>query len=295
MDDPRTLTATLFGTVFAFLWGANCGSFVNVVAHRLPLRLSVVRPRSRCPGCRTRIRAVDNVPILSWLLLGARCRGCKARISWRYPGVEALAGLLALGVFHAFVLGPDRLLEPRAWLAAGVIFVFVAALLAASLIDLDHYLLPDAITFKGMWFGPAAVAVFPEILFGRPAVVPHWVPEGLPLPLQAAVVSVAGIGVGAGVIWVIGRVGTLIFRKEAMGFGDVKFLGMIGAFTGPVGVLVTLFIASLVGAGVGGVQRQLFNVRKVPFGPYLALGAYVQILWGAQLLDWYVGSVLGLS
>lgn len=276
-----------YGVFCAFLLGANVGSFLNVVAHRLPLRLSVVRPRSRCPACRTPIRAVDNIPVISWVLLGGRCRGCKGAISVRYPVVELLTAALAAHVAHSVAVAPGLALEPRAWAAAAATFLVVAALLAASLIDADHRILPDEITKSGMWAAPAVTAFFPEILERAGGELPAWAPESLPTPVRAALVSVAGIVAGAGVIWAVGFLGTKVFRKQAMGFGDVKFLGMIGGFTGPVGALLVLVAAAFAGS-VGGLVRVLVTRdRYIPFGPFLALGAVVVLLHGASLLAWY--------
>lgn len=281
------------GLVFAFCLGAIVGSFLNVVAHRLPLELSLVRPGSRCPACRTPVRAIDNIPILSWFLLGGRCRGCKGGISPRYAVVELLSGLLAAGAFLVLVRQPDLLTAWTAWARWGVVLVVTSALLAASLIDLDHRILPDAITKPGMWAGPVACAFVPELVLGSARVAPGWVPAGLPVPVQAALVSAVGVAVGAGVIWGLGVVGTRVFKKEAMGFGDVKFLGLIGGFVGPVGALLALVVAAVVGAAVGLVRVLLTGDRYIPFGPFLAIGGYVELLYGRAALDWYLETVSG--
>ncbi len=293
MPDEVVRLLGLWGTAAAFGFGAIIGSFLNVVAHRMPLGLSVVRPGSRCPACRTPVRAIDNVPVLSWLVLRGRCRGCHGRISPRYAVVELLSGVLSAAAFHVLVHDAGRAADPRAWVWWAVVLVVTSAMLAASLIDLDHRILPDAITKPGMWSGPVASAFLPELVLGPDRRVPDWLAdrlplESLPVAVVAAFVSALGVAVGAGVIWSLGVVGTRIFKKEAMGFGDVKFLGMIGGFVGPVGAGLTLVIAAFVGAIVGVVRVALTGDRYIPFGPFLAIGAYVVLLYGSSAIDWYV-------
>ena len=280
-----------FLLTLALLLGLNVGSFLNVVAHRLPLELSVVRPRSRCPGCLTPIGALDNIPVLSWVLLGGRCRGCKGRISGRYAAVELLTGALFAWTVWALVIAPERAGEGAAWAHAGVIVVAASALVAASLIDLDHRILPDEITISGMWAGPALAALVPELVLGRTLESPQWVPEAWPLPLRAALVSGVGVAVGAGVIWGIGALGSRVLGKEAMGFGDVKLLGAIGGFVGPLGALLALVLAAFVGAVVGLLRLAATGDRYIPFGPFLAVGALVSMLHGADLIAWYLAAV----
>jgi leader peptidase (prepilin peptidase)/N-methyltransferase len=277
----------------ALLLGMNVGSFLNVVAHRLPIGLSVVRPRSRCPACLTPIRATDNIPVLSWLLIRGRCRGCKAAVSVRYAVVEALMGLLSLHVAWVLAIGPARAGQDAAWAQASVVFVAAAAMLAASLIDFDHRILPDEITKSGMWLGPVACAFVPSLVFGREMSVPAWLPPSWPVPLQAALVSGIGVAVGAGLLWALGAVGAGVFGKDAMGFGDVKFLGAIGGFVGPGPVLLALVIAAFAGAAVGLVRLAATGDRYMPFGPFLALGGYVAMLHGDAILGWYLGLALG--
>ncbi len=291
MPDAAEQAVGEIGLVFALGIGAIVGSFLNVVAHRLPLGLSVVRPGSRCPACRTPVRAVDNVPVLSWLALRGRCRGCQGRISPRYAIVEILSALLAGWAFHVLVAQPELAGEFTAWAHWGVVLVVTSALLAASLIDLDHRILPNEITKRGMRAAPVICAFVPHVIIGHGG-APAWVPGAWPAPVQAAVVSIAGIAVGAGSIWGLGVIGTRVFKKEAMGFGDVKFLGLIGGFVGPAGALLTLVIAAFVGA-VGGVGRLvLTGDRYIPFGPFLAVGAYIELLYARAPLDWYVAVML---
>lgn len=279
----------------AFLFGANVGSFLNVVAHRVPLGLSVVRPRSRCPACRTPVRAIDNIPIVSWLLLRGRCRGCKGAISIRYPAVEALTGAVAAyTVFELVLRSSAQPGDLTPWFHAVAVFTVTAALLAAALIDIDHRILPDAITIPGMWAAPVLAAVVPELTLGAGRALPEWLPAACPVRVAAAAVSVAGIAAGAGVIWLLGAAGSKVFGKEAMGFGDVKYLGMIGGCTGPAGAVLTLVVAAFVGSVAGLVRVLATRDRYIPFGPFLAIGGLFAFLHGREFLAWYVARFAGL-
>lgn len=272
----------------AFLFGANVGSFLNVVAHRLPLQLSVVKPRSRCPACRSPIAALDNIPILSWCLLRGRCRGCKAGISPRYAIVELLTGLLALHSAWVLVWQPGAVGDPMAWAHWGVVLVLLSALMAASLIDLDLTILPDEITVNGLYLAPVACAFVPALVLGPDRADVDWVPAELPVALRAVAVSLAGMAVGAGVIAAVGWLGKRYYKREAMGFGDVKLLGMIGGLTGPVGALVTLVLASFIGSAFG-LPRYLTKGRLyIPFGPFLAAGGYLYVVYGPRTYEWYL-------
>jgi leader peptidase (prepilin peptidase)/N-methyltransferase len=291
---PDQAVVSRIALAFAFLFGANVGSFLNVVAHRVPLGLSVVRPRSRCPACRTPVRAIDNVPIVSWLLLRGRCRGCKGAISVRYPFVEALVGLLAAYAVHAIVLGSGRpFAEPEPWIHAAAVFAVTAAMTAAALIDVDHRILPDAITIPGMWAAPVLAALVPELTLGAAREVPSWLPASCPVRAAAAVVSVLGIATGAGVIWALGAVGSRVFGKEAMGFGDVKYLGMIGGAVGPAGAVLALVVAAFAGSVAGLVRVVLTRDRYIPFGPFLAIGGYFALVHGREFVAWYVARISG--
>jgi leader peptidase (prepilin peptidase) / N-methyltransferase len=280
--------------VVSFAFGANVGSFLNVVAHRVPLGLSVVRPRSRCPVCRTPVRAVDNIPVVSWLLLRARCRGCKSSISVRYPAVELLVGLLAAYSAAAIVYGRAEHASPAAaWVHAGAVFLVTAAMAAAALIDVDHRILPDAITIPGMWAAPVLAALVPELVLGAEREVPSWL-AACPMRLAAVVVSALGIAAGAGIVWALGAAGSRVFGKEAMGFGDVKYLGMIGGCVGPAGALLALVVAAFAGS-IGGLLRVLLTRdRYIPFGPFLAVGGYFAMVHGREFVAWYLARFVGV-
>jgi leader peptidase (prepilin peptidase)/N-methyltransferase len=242
---------------YAAVLGAAVGSFLNVCIARLPRSESVVSPRSRCPDCSARIAWYDNVPVLSWLLLRGRCRHCGARISPLYPAVE-LAGLAIWGgmaLFH----GPT-------WPALQGA-VFLSLLLAIAVVDARHYLIPDGLSLGGLAAG-LALSVLP----------------GEPPPLTAA----AGAALGFAVLWLVGWLGEKAFRKPAMGGGDMKMMAMVGAFLGPGGALLTVFLGAAAGSLIFG-PVSLKTGKLVPFGVFLALGAAISLLWGDALVAWYLG------
>ena len=260
-------------TFVAFFFGICMGSFLNVCIFRIPEELSVVHPRSRCPKCGFQIPWYDNIPLLSWLMLGAKCRKCKAPISARYPLVELLTGILFTLLWLSYPYSP--LLLPYGTLIFGLIL--------ASFVDLDHMWLPDRVTIGGMIIGPLFSMLFPEM-------------HGVSTPVAGLLHSLIGLAVGFGLFWSIGFFGRLILKKDAMGFGDVKLMGTLGAFLGWQAVLFITFFASLIGSVVGltlmAMKKEELQSR-LPFGPYLATAATVWILGGVQLwaayLDWVLG------
>jgi leader peptidase (prepilin peptidase)/N-methyltransferase len=238
-----------------------------VCIYRLPEGLSVVTPGSRCPKCGAPVRAWQNVPVVSWLLLRGRCASCRAPIAWRYPAVEALTGLMVVCLWRAY--GPSP--------AFGLATLFGFAMIVLFFTDFDHQLLPDAVTLPGFVIGLAAAWFNPFL--GDPG----W---------QRIVLSVAGAALGSGILWGIGALYTRIRGVEGMGFGDVKMMAMVGAFTGPAGVAVTLFAASIVGAVVGLALIPLGNrdlKHALPFGCFLAPAAFAAMLWGPKLIAGYYG------
>ncbi|MBI3091262.1 MAG: prepilin peptidase [Candidatus Tectomicrobia bacterium] len=247
------------------LVGAIFGSFANVCIHRLPRRLSVVRPGSHCPHCGAAVRWFDNLPVLSYLLLRGRCRSCGSRISPRYPLVEALSALLFLLLW--WEIGWSR--ELPAYLA------LFEALLIISFIDLEHQIIPDVISLPGTLAGVLAS------LF----LLPHG-------PLWA----VFGGLVGGGVLYAVGVLGGVLLKQEAMGGGDIKLMAMVGAFLGWKIALLTIIFAAFLGSLTGGAMLLLLRHSRrtpIPFGPYLALGALLALLAGNTLLAWYFDLFLG--
>ncbi len=256
-----------------FLLGLAVGSFINVCAYRLPRGKSVVRPRSACPACSVPIRWYDNIPILSFVLLKGRCRNCGAGISRRYPAVELLTGVLFAWVYFyvaAFSLRP--FLIPFFW-------YFCASLVALSAIDIEHYIIPDRITYPLAAAGLALAAIYPARLGGGSLL------DGLRL-------SATGLVVGGGSLYLIRVLGRVLFKKEAMGMGDVKLLAAVGAWQGWPPALLAIFLAAAAASVVGVAMIAAKKARwqsKLPFGPYLALGALATLFYGPALLNWYLG------
>lgn len=247
-------------SVFAFLLGAAIGSFLNVCIYRLPLGESIVFPASHCPACGTRIRPWDNIPLLSFLLLGGKCRSCRAAISFRYPLVELLNGLLTLALFLKFGPSPTFL----------VLLVFSSALVAVTFIDLNHQLIPDVISLPGIVVGFAASFFLPWL---------GWLN------------SLIGLLLGGGSLLVVAYLYQFLTKKEGMGGGDIKLLAMMGAFLGWRAVPFIIFAGSLVGSVVG-ITLMLVQKKDaklaVPFGPFLSFGAILYIFYGRQLIHWYL-------
>jgi leader peptidase (prepilin peptidase)/N-methyltransferase len=244
----------------ALALGLVFGSFLNVLIHRLPRSESPWRGRSRCPHCGRTVRWFENVPIVSFLTLGGRCAGCRAPISWRYPVVEAATGLLAVLCVRTF--------DPVG--AAFAYFLFLAALLAIACIDWQHMIIPDELSLGVLGLGIVLSATV------------------LPLGVWGAAL---GAVAGAGFVWAVAWAYRKFRGVDGMGFGDVKMAGMIGAFLGPIQVLLTIFVAaclgSLYGAAVlarGGTRRSM-----VAFGTFLAAGAALCLFFGEALRVWYVG------
>ncbi|MCM8610865.1 A24 family peptidase [Accumulibacter sp.] len=284
---PGILAGELDSALFTFLGGLIgllVGSFLNVVIHRLPriierdwrahcaeLRgeapasaeepFSLVRPRSRCPSCAHQISAVENIPVLSWLLLRGRCSACSARISPRYPLVEILSALLCAFAAHHF--GPG-------WNALGAMLMS-CCLIALTCIDLDTQLLPDAITLPLLWAG---------LLFNLSATFTD---------LQSAVI---GAVAGYLFLWLVYWTFKLVTGKEGMGYGDFKLLAALGAWLGwqllPLTVLLSSFLGAVVGIGLIVLARRGRSV-PIPFGPYLAIAGILALYWGKPLTRAYVG------
>lgn len=255
-----------------FLFGLAVGSFLNVCIWRLPAREQIVQGRSHCRSCGKTIRWVDNIPLVSFVLLRGRCRHCGARISWSYPFVELATGILLAGVVWRFNLTAPAL----------VYAVLGAALIVLAMVDLKEMILPDEMTLPGIAIGVILSFYVPE-LHGAAS---RW--DGL-------WASVLGALVGAGTLWGIGVVGKWIFRKEAMGFGDVKLMAMVGSLIGTAKVLLVNFIlAPIVGAVVGVILKVRYRRDLIPYGPFLALGTLAAVFWGSGIIDWYLG-LLGLG
>lgn len=247
--------------VYAGLVGAAVGSFLNVCIYRWPEGLSVIRPASRCPACETPIRWYDNVPILGWMWLRGKCRACGVRISIQYPAIELATALL--------------------WVAAAVRFgwswqtlstaIFFTLLLGIALTDARTYIIPDEFTLGGLVIGLALA----------------FAPGGIPW-----LSAILGAGLGFGLLYLVAVVGEWVFKKPAMGGGDIKMMAMVGAFLGPSGVLLTVFLGALFGTLIFG-PISMKTKKLVPFGIFLALGAAIAEPWGQAITDWYASNFLG--
>ena len=272
----------LVPALIAFLFGAIIGSFLNVCISRWPDNLSVVAPRSRCPKCAKPIAWYDNVPVLSWLILRGRCRGCGEPISVLYPSIELVVGLGWAAAFVAF--GPT--------FTALRLAIFGTLLLGIAVTDAQRYLIPDGFTVFGLAWGllSAMIAVFigdGELFAG---------------PTDALI----GACAGAGAIAIVGWLGEVALKKEALGFGDVTLMAMVGAALGPNYALLTVFIGAALGAvtfvlivyPLGWLRSRRANTEfeppLVPFGVFLAPAALLTLLWGSDLWRWYNDVILAV-
>lgn len=282
---PWTLAFALVAAL-----GAIIGSFLNVVIHRLPREESIVFPNSRCPSCTNPIKAYDNIPIVSWLVLRGRCRACKATISARYPAVELLTALLFGAVFVrdglSFALPFD--------------LIFISILVALVFIDAEHMLLPNAITYPGMVFAIVARLALPflmgapyfddlgPLLFGQ---FPTW-----PIWAVSLVGAVIGALAGGGTLWLVGWAWQRLRGVEAMGLGDVKMMLMVGAFLGWRLTVLTIFLGVTLGSVTGilvMVKRRERNLQMLlPFGIFLGIGAIISLLVGKYLIAWYAAQFM---
>jgi len=276
---------------FAFTIGACIGSFLNVCIGRWPHNESVVSPRSRCPKCALPIAWYDNLPMVSWLLLRGRCRGCALPISVQYPIVELVVGLLWLAT--ALYYGPT--------FAALRVAIFATIMLGIAVTDFKHYLIPDGFTVSGLifLFVTALVAVF----------------RNEPSPFATPYDALIGACAGAGSVAIVGWLGEVVLKKEAMGFGDITLMAVVGAAVGPARALLVLFIGAALGAvAFVGVVYPVVRLRgaprgeqidlelgsppvelpHVPFGVFLAPAAVVVLVWGDALVSWYLGQYLGI-
>ncbi len=269
---------------FLAVLGAIIGSFLNVVIHRIPREQSIVFPASTCPKCRVAIKFYDNIPIVSYLILRGRCRACGTGISARYPAVEALTALL-----FAAVTWHDRLSFALAFDLA-----FAASMLVLIFIDAEHMILPNAITYPGIVFalitrvvvpylaGPAHFDDLPQLMTFFPA---------LPVWLVSIIGALIGAVAGGGSLWFMGFMWEKLRGVEAMGFGDVKMMLMVGAFLGWRLTILTIMIGALSGsiAGIavmfrrGGRNLQMM----LPFGIFLGIGSIVSLLFGSRIIIWY--------
>ncbi len=253
----------IFPAIAAFLFGSIVGSFLNVCIYRMPRDFSIVSPSSRCPSCNTPIRPYDNIPLISFLILGGRCRYCKARISLRYPVIEALNGLLYVSALWRFGLG---------WYTP-VLFAFCSAMIVITFIDIDFQIIPDVITLPGIAIGLVAASMILPDPFDRASLLGF---------KEAAI----GLLSGGALFYLIA-----LLSKGGMGGGDIKMMAMVGAFLGWKGMLLTTFAGSLAGSLIG-IFLMVFKGKgrktKIPFGPFLAMGAILSLFYGHEIISFYL-------
>jgi leader peptidase (prepilin peptidase)/N-methyltransferase len=244
-----------------FVLGLIVGSFSNVCIYRVPRNESVIYPASHCPKCRAKIKPLDNIPLLSYILLKGRCRNCESKISIQYPVVEFLSGLIYLIIYLIYGLSIQSL----------VYIILSSALIIMAFIDLQEQIIPDIISLPGIVVGLILSFIVPYMSF---------------------INSALGALVGGGIILIIAWVGSIVFKKEAMGGGDVKLTAMIGAFLGWRYTIISLFLGFFIGALIG-IILIMTKIKKredaIPFGPFIALGSIITLLCGEKILSWYLG------
>lgn len=254
---------------FAALAGAAVGSFLNVCIYRWPAGESVVTPRSRCPSCGTAIAWYDNIPVASWIVLGGRCRSCRAGISLQYPLIELATALLWLAAAVRFGVSLEALRSAT----------FLTLLLGIAMTDAKEMVIPDQFSIGGAALGIAFAAV----------------PGGFPLTR-----AILGAVVACGLMWLVSWGGEKVFRKPALGLGDVFMMAMVGAFVGLGGALVTVLLGSVLGLLIGVPVLMRRGEAKVfgaylPLGTFLAMGAAIAHGWGDALIGWYVSFAFGVN
>lgn len=251
-----------------FIFGVSIGSFLNVVIYRMPRGLSIIYPPSTCPNCGKRIKWYDNIPIISYILLKGKCRFCKADISIKYPLVELVSGIFATVLYIRFGLNLDFLFY----------FYFIASMIALSVIDLEFKIIPDKINFSGIFIG---------LIFA----IKNSLQQQDITPILSALV---GAIVGSGFLFLIAYIYLKYRGIEGLGMGDVKLLAFIGVYTGWFGAIFTIFFGSLIGSIVGIIIIKLFKKDayfEIPFGPFLAAGGTLYLLFGDYIRQLYFGGL----
>ncbi|MDD5504243.1 MAG: prepilin peptidase [Candidatus Omnitrophica bacterium] len=254
--------------LIAAVLGLMAGSFLNVCIHRMPLGESVIAPRSHCVKCHHAIAWYDNIPLISFIVLGGKCRFCAGRISLKYPIVELLTS--AVFALLAKYLGVNT--------TTAVYMLLSCALILSAFIDMQYQIIPDEITYAGMILGPVLSFALPGF-------------HSTANRFNALLNSLTGIALGGLLIYAIAVLGTILFKKKlkaigeeyAMGGGDIKFLAMIGAFLGWKGVIIVFFLAPFFGSVIGIIEKLRKKADIIPYGPYLSLAAFIVMLWGERI------------
>ena len=272
--------------VFIFAFGLIIGSFLNVCILRIPEGKSIVLPPSACPKCTAPIRPYDNIPVISYLLLAGKCRGCKTRISPMYPLIELLTAILFFGCYWAFGLT----VETAKWC------IFCAIMIVLIFTDLRERILPDMVNFLGFGLG-LIFSVFTPPEDGTAQTLAHLVsPRALPISVISLLDALLGAAVGGGLLWLVMEVYFRLRKREGMGLGDVKMMLMAGAFLGIKRTLLTIFAGSLFGSVLGIafiVARGKKSDYELPFGTFLGTAALLVAFFGTPVVNWYSGMMLG--
>jgi len=256
---------------FMFIGGAVIGSFLNVCIVRLPHEKSIITPRSHCVNCKKMIPWYDNIPFFSYLILHGQCRFCEKKISPRYFLVELITALTFLGFYWHY--GPTILLLPY--------LVMMSCFIVATFVDFEHRIIPDEVSIGGMCAGLVFSLFIPQLhnvpIFDQPLIMVHLHSFGL---------SLLGVLIGGGLIYLMGLLGDFLFKKESMGGGDIKLLAMIGAFIGWKLAILTFFIAPFFGAVYGIVEKIRTKDTTIAYGPFLVLGALICLFRGDSSIAW---------
>jgi leader peptidase (prepilin peptidase) / N-methyltransferase len=302
----RGVISPLAADILVFAFGLIIGSFLNVCIVRIPARKSVVLPSSACPQCGVRIRPYDNIPVVSWILLGGRCRNCRERISPMYPIVELMTAALFWGCYRVFGLTVESL----KWA------VFSAIMIVLVFTDLREFILPDRVNYTGLVIGLGLSLVVAPIDGTAEWLAHHSLPFSLPAPAFSLADALLGAALGGGMLWLASELYFRLRGREGMGFGDVKMMLMAGAFLGPKRTFLMILLGSLAGSvlglfvigllylagwkksvalrgnrmGLGRVDRlrcALVRRYQLPFGSYLGVAGIAVMFWGSPVVNWY--------
>ena len=279
------------GFVFVFMVGAIVGSFLNVVIHRVPNEQSIVFPSSTCPHCKNSIKPYDNIPVLSWLILGGKCRACKTPISFRYPAVELLTACVFALVYWQTGLTP----------ILPVYLAFAAAMISLIFIDAEHMILPNVITYPLLVIALVVRVVFPIVFaqnyFSDTMYWPATYLAGQPAWMVSLFGAIVGALVGGGSLWLVGEIWKRLRGVDAMGLGDVKMMLGVGALLGWRLAFLAIFLGAFSGAIIGLAivtkQKDKDLQAQIPFGIFLGIGSMLALLFGEQLIGWYMRAVVG--
>ena len=274
---------------FIFVFGTAVGSFLNVVIHRVPNEESIVFPNSACPQCGKSIKPYDNIPILSWLILRGQCRNCRKPIAARYPAVELLTALLFVLVYWQIGFG--------AFLP--VALIFAAPMVALIFLDAENMILPNVITYPLLVFALLVRVIYPlffGVTFSDFKVFPLTYLQEYPVWLISLVGAILGGLIGGGSLWLVGEIWKKLRGVDAMGLGDVKMMFAVGALLGWQLTLLSIFLGAFSGAIIGvfliSRQKDKDMQTQIPFGIFLGIGSIISLLFGGQIVKWYLSMFL---